>query len=115
MYPKLTVLQRLKAPTSKFFRPILRVSATVVALVIWLLWGQALLATDGIPFPDHLRSAIELSGAIALTAAVLSMLTVDYEQLRKDSVLDGIKTARPYKAVLKLDDPKPRKALPPIK
>lgn len=94
MNPNLTLLQRLQAPTSKFFRPIVTAGVWIAAIAAGLTVARDHLAENGVLIPSVVAKIIEIAGWVAAGLAGLSKLTVDFDELKKKTALDGIQGQR---------------------
>ncbi|PMD97672.1 hypothetical protein BWI97_08670 [Siphonobacter sp. BAB-5405] len=82
MNPSLSIAQRLTAPTSKFFKPLMYAGAIVAALVGGLSIFQENLAAAGYGVPALIAQASTIVGWIGAAIAAVSSFTVDFDALK---------------------------------
>ncbi|MDQ1088989.1 hypothetical protein [Siphonobacter sp. SORGH_AS_1065] len=78
---QLTFQQRLVAPTSKFFKPLMYGGAIVAAVAGGLSIFQDQIVSSGLPVPAAVLQISTVIGWIAAAVSAVSGLTVDFEAL----------------------------------
>ncbi|OIN61167.1 hypothetical protein [Arsenicibacter rosenii] len=79
MNNQLTLTERLKLPTSKFFKPLVTGGIWVAALAAALVAFQTQLAAAGIPVPAVVELIAEGLTILSATVAGIAKLTVDFD------------------------------------
>lgn len=83
MNPKLSILERAAAPTSKFFRPLMYAGAVAAAIAGGLTVFQDQLTAAGMAVPAVVLSISKVVGWVGAAVAAVSGLTVDFDEWKK--------------------------------
>ncbi|MDR6195171.1 hypothetical protein [Siphonobacter sp. SORGH_AS_0500] len=79
--PQLTFRQRLFAPTSPFFKPLMYAGAIIAVLAGALSTFQDQILAAGLPVPGSV--IIPIVGWVSAAVSAVSSLTVDFDKLDK--------------------------------
>lgn len=90
MLDKLSTLERWNAPTSRFFKPLVRIGLVLAAFSAALVAGSDTLIEQGVPLPPLLLKVTEIVGYVSAAIAVVGKLTVDKTEYEKQQALADI-------------------------